>query len=63
MKSNKDNNMTEHTGLIYTKTEIELSWIIWLGAVCDENHINELYIDNDTKLSWLIELSAIYYKY
>ena len=37
MKTNKDNNVTKHIGLVYTKTEIELSRIIWSGVICDEN--------------------------
>ena len=37
MKTSKDNDVTEHIGLVYTKTEIELSRIIWSGVVCDEN--------------------------
>ena len=28
MKTSKDNDVTEHIGLVYTKTEIELSRII-----------------------------------
>ena len=37
MKTGKDNNMTEHIGLAYTKTKTELLGIIWPGVVYDEN--------------------------
>ena len=38
MKTRHD-DVTDHIGLVYTKTEIELSGPIWLGLVCDENQI------------------------
>ena len=36
-KTKQDNDMTNSIGLVYAKTEIELSRLIWPGAVYDEN--------------------------
>ena len=37
MKTKQDIDVTDHTDVVYTKNEIELSWLIRWGAVCDEN--------------------------
>ena len=36
-KTIQDNNVTNHIGLVYAETEIELSGPISLGWVCDDN--------------------------
>ena len=37
MKTKMENDMIDRTGAIYAKNEIELSWIIGSGMVCDKN--------------------------
>ena len=39
MKTRHDNDMTDHTGFVHSKTEKELLGPIWLSAVYDENQI------------------------
>ena len=41
MKTRHDNDMTDHTGFVYSKTEKELLGPIWLSAVYDENQIGQ----------------------
>ena len=36
MKTRQDNNMTDWIGTIYVENDSDLSWPIWLGAVCNE---------------------------
>lgn len=33
----EDNNVTDHTNVVYIEKEIELPWLIRVGAVCDKN--------------------------
>ena len=37
MKIKQANYVTNHTDMIYVEHETELSWLIRLGMVCDEN--------------------------
>ena len=37
----QDNDMTDRTSAVYIENEIELSWLIGLGAVYDENQIGQ----------------------
>ena len=37
MKTKQDNRLIDHTGVVYTENEIELSWSIEAGALYDEN--------------------------
>ena len=37
MKTKQDNDVIDHIGLVYVKTETELLGPFWAGAVCDEN--------------------------
>ena len=39
MKSRHDNNVIDHTSLVYARNEIELSWSIEPSAVCDKIQI------------------------
>ena len=39
MKTIQDNDMTNHTGVVYSENNIELSWPIILGTVFDEKQI------------------------
>ena len=39
MKTRKDNDVTNRKGVIYVKSNSELSWPIWLGGVYSENEI------------------------
>lgn len=49
--------MTKQTGGIYAKNDIELSWSIKSGIVCDKNQLENnmtdrngmIYTENDTK--------------
>ena len=41
IETRRDNDVTDHIGLVYTKTEVELSRPIWLGAIYDENHTGQ----------------------
>ena len=36
MKTEQDNDVTNHIGLVYVETKTKLSGPIWLGAVSDE---------------------------
>ena len=36
-KTRKNNNVTDCIGVVYIENKTELSWLIGLGAVCDEN--------------------------
>ena len=38
----KDNDVTDHTGAVYTENDIELSWPIGSGADAYENKIGQL---------------------
>lgn len=38
-ETRSDNDMIDHIGVIYIKTEIELSRPIWSGVICNENYI------------------------
>ena len=42
MKTKQDNDMTNCIGAVYVENNIELSWLIRSGTVCDENHIGQL---------------------
>lgn len=37
MKTRKDDNVIDRTGVVYIENKIELSWPIKLGVVYDEN--------------------------
>ena len=37
IKTSQDNDMIDCKGAIYTEDEIELSWSIGSGTVCDKN--------------------------
>lgn len=37
IKTRQDDDMIDCTYAIYSKNEIELSWLIKLSVVCDEN--------------------------
>lgn len=37
MKIGKDNDLIDHTGVVYVKNDFELLWPIKSGVVCDEN--------------------------
>ena len=37
MKTQQDNEITDHIGTVYTENENELSWSIRSWVVCDEN--------------------------
>lgn len=39
MKTRQDNDVTDHTGLLYAEYEIELSWTIPQGKGCDKYQI------------------------
>ena len=53
MKTRQDIDVTDHKDVVYAKNEIELSWSIKQGAICDENRTGQwhdwLYSCN---LSW-----------
>ena len=36
-KTRQDNDLTDCIGVVYTKNEIELLWLIGQGVVCDKN--------------------------
>ena len=42
MKTRQDNDMTDHTGVVYAENNNELSSSIKSGADCDENQIRQL---------------------
>lgn len=37
MKTRKDNDVTDHTIVVYVENETKVSWPIELGMVCDQN--------------------------
>lgn len=39
IKIGQDNDITDHTSVVYAKNNIELSWPIWLSVNSDENQI------------------------
>ena len=43
MKTKHGNDMTDHIGMVYAENDIELSWLIRLGAVYDENQTKQQY--------------------
>ena len=58
MKTGYDNNLTNHTGTVYTKNKTKLSWPIRLGVVCDNNMtdcIGLVYFETKTELSGLFD--------
>ena len=38
-KTRQDNNVIDHTDVVYIENETELSWLIGLGTIYDENQI------------------------
>lgn len=42
-KTKQDNDVSNHIGAVYDKNEIELSWPIGPGDVCDKNQIGQWY--------------------
>lgn len=68
MKSRQDNNVTDHIALVYSKIETELSGLIWLGAVCEENQTGQrydwsyrfVYTEIEIELSGLTWMGAVY---
>lgn len=36
-KTKEDNDVTKKTNVVYIKNNIELSWLIWLGVIYEEN--------------------------
>ena len=65
---NKD--VTNRTGAVYVENDTELSWLIELSAMCDENQIRQLHMTNhsyapyyawkEIELPWLIRLGVIF---
>ena len=55
--------MIDRTGTVYVENDTELSWLIKLSVVCDENQIGQdmtdnigvIYVENHTELSWPIK--------
>ena len=41
MKTSQDNKVTNFIGAVYVENKIELSWLIRLGAICEENQIEQ----------------------
>ena len=41
VKTKQDNDMIDRTSGVYVENNIELSWLIGLGAVCDKNQIGQ----------------------
>ena len=37
MKTRQNNDVTDGTSVLYTENDIELSWLIRSGVVCDKN--------------------------
>ena len=37
MRTKQENELTSHVGAVYIENDTELSWLIGLGADCDEN--------------------------
>ena len=40
-KTRQDNDVNDCTGAVYTENKTELSWLIRLGAICDENQTKQ----------------------
>ena len=67
-KTRQDNDLSDCPGVFYIENDTELSWTIELGAVCDENQVEQLHDWSyrcslrfqDTELSWLIRSIANY---
>lgn len=68
IKTRKDNNVTDHIGMVYVETKIELSGLIWAGGFVMKtkknndviNRISVVYTKkNDSELSWSTEWGAI----
>ena len=38
-KTRQDNDVIDHTDVVYIENETELSWLIGLGTIYDENQI------------------------
>ena len=57
-KTRQDNDMPDCIGTIYAKNEIELSWPIGSGTICDQSKIGQwcdqsigsIYVKTETKL-------------
>ena len=68
MKTRQDNNMIDRTDVVYAKNEIDLSWLVRLGAVYNENQIGQCREWsykcgpnwNEIKMSWTITLGIVY---
>ena len=43
MKTRQDNDVTNGIGVVYVENDNELSWLIRLGANCDEIQIWQKY--------------------
>ena len=41
MKTRQDNDVIDYKGIVYVKNEVELSWLIELSAVYDENQTRQ----------------------
>ena len=41
MKTRKGNDVIDSTGVVYTESEIEVSWLIRLGVIYDKNQIGQ----------------------
>ena len=64
-KIRQDNDVIDRTSVVYAKSDIELSWLIRLGAIYDENHYmtdrnDVVYVENDIKKPWSIWLGSVY---
>ena len=42
-KTKQKNDVTDHIGAFYVENNIEISWPIGLGVVCDKNQIGQWY--------------------
>ena len=43
MKTRKDNEVIDCTGVVYIENDIELSWPIGSSVICDKNQIEQWY--------------------
>ena len=64
IKTSQDNIVTDHIGLVYVETKIELLGPIWRGAICDENQRrqwrNRLYkCDLRKKWYWIVVIEWV----
>lgn len=69
IKTRQDNDVTHHTGPLYTENETKLSCPIQQGTIYDDDHIRQWrdwsyrdYAEIGTQLSWPIEQHAVYHK-